>query len=364
MNKTSEAPAQLSTVKSKYDETKSGTDAALREADKPLDPKDQGTLEPDLPVSGEDLEKSLNKVKAFHTLSGMNSFELPMEGLENFMDSVKAGVQWLLRKAMDIFNWIADYVFNRVTTLRRRITRMKYSFNDNGIKLKDCRYPRSVVRLATRPNIPSSPDFAVKSVEAAQKFYNSMMSQQTQIASLTRAFPSDVTRAQLLNFSDSLVTSYVSGMGGKRVKDNVYEIAFPSGFQTMKAVSNPARGFNGFTLTEYFQTKVNPIIPESFVPSADTVQRLILKMDVCLMDVEKAHKSQRSFANNFKRSIQPLADGVKLYPEKSKEEILKYYRWLVNYQHKSVTIPLNYYLSVLSAAVDLVGSQIHPATNK
>ncbi|UPT53863.1 hypothetical protein [Vibrio phage phiKT1019] len=359
MNKTTEAPAQLSTVKSKYEDTKSGTDAALRAAEEPLDAKDQGETKSDLPVDGDDLERNMNKVKAFHALAGMKAFAEPIDGCESFMSTVKEGVIWLIRRASDILNWIIDFIFNRVSSLRRKITRMKYSFNDNGIRLKDTRYPRSIVRLADRPNIPSSPEFALKSIDAAQKLYNSMMGQQNQIASMTRAFPADVTRKQLLNFADALSTSYVSALGGNRVKPNIHEIHFPSGFQVMKAVINPDRGFNGFSLTEYFQPKVKPIIPDLFTPNADVVHRLILKMDVCLMDVEKAHKSQRSFANNFKRTVQPLADGVKNYPEKTKEEILKYYRWLINYQQKSVAIPLNYYLSVISAAIDLVGAQLH-----
>ncbi|AUR80979.1 hypothetical protein FDJ25_gp113 [Vibrio phage Aphrodite1] len=359
MNKTDAAKAQLSTVKSKYDQAKDGTNKALREADKPLDPKDQGTLESDLPVNADDLDKDMNNVKAFQTLSGLAGFSPKVDGNEGFMDTVKETVTWLLRRASDILNWVLDYTMNRVSSLRRKITRLKYSFNDNGIKLKDTSYPRSVIKLAVKPNIPSTPEFAVKTLDEAQRFYNRMMSQQTQIASLTRAFPSDITREQLLNFSDSLSTSYISGMGGKRVKDNLYEIHMPSGFQTIKAMSNPARGFNGFTLSEYFLAKISPVIPDTFTPSADVVQRLILKLDVCLMDVEKSHKSQRSFANNFKRTVQPLADGVKLYPEKTKDEILKYYRWLVNYQQKTVAIPLNYYLSVISASVDLCNAQVH-----
>ena len=350
------APPQLGTVKSKYEETKKSTDAALKAAEEPLDPKDEGKTESALPNDGEDFLQGANRTTTLYSLGGLNS--LLVTGNEGLVDSVKEGAAWLIRRVTDIFNWILDYTFNRVTSLRRKITRLKYAFNDNGIILRDVKYPRSVVRLTSTPNVPPTPEFALKTLESAEAFYTKCMRQQTQIASLTRAFPADVTRDQLLNFADSLANSYVNGMGGKKVKENLYEIEMPSGFQVLKCNIDRRRGFNGFGIAEYFQQRVNVKIPEHFTPSSDVVQRLILKADVYLMDIERVHKSQRSFANNFKRSLEPMVKGAKMYPEQAKAEIMKYYRWLINYQNKSVTIPLNYHLSVLSSCVDLAKVQI------
>ncbi|AGB07238.1 hypothetical protein [Vibrio phage VP4B] len=351
------APAQISTVKKKYEASKSGTDAALRDAKEPLDPKDQGDVKSELPNDGQDFKEQVGNSDALYSLGGLSS--LPVDGQESFMDTVKDTAEWLWKRAVDIFNMIVDYVYNRVATVRRRITRLKYLFNDHGVSLKECTYPGTITRLTSEINVPRTPDFALKTLEHAQKVYNTTMSQQNQITKVTRPFPPETTREQLLNFAESVSYSYTTALGGKKVKDNIYEIELPSGFQVMKSVINRKRGFNGFTLTEFFRPKIKIKVPENFIASAEIVQRLLLKADVLLMDVEKTHKSQRSFSNAFQRSVDPLKKSVRDYPPATKEELLKYYRWLVNYQHRTVTIPLNYYLSVISASVDLAKAQIH-----
>lgn len=351
------APAQISTIKEKYEGSKTGTDAALRAAKEPLDPKDQGSVKSELPNDDEDFKEHVANSDSLYSLGGLNS--LSVDGNESFMDNVKDGVEWLWKRAVDIFNMIVDYVYNRVATVRRRITRLKYTFNDHGVSLKECVYPGTITRLTSEVNVSRTPDFALKSLERAQKVYNICMSQQNQITNVTRTFPPETTREQLLNFAQSLSYSYTNAMGGKKVKDNVYEVELPTGFQVIKSVINRTRGFNGFTLTEFFRPKIKVNVPENFVASAEVVQRILLKADVLLMDVEKTHKSQRSFSNAFQRSVDPLKKSVRNYPAETKEELLKYYRWLVNYQHRTVSIPLNYYLSVISASVDLAKAQIH-----
>ncbi|UVD32095.1 hypothetical protein [Vibrio phage phiKT1028] len=357
LNQTGGAPAQISTVKDKYEETKDGTNKALRDAKEPLDPKDAGEVKSELPNDGDDFKESIGSTDSIYSLGGLNS--LPVDGCEGFVENAKAAVEWLWKRAVDIFNLIADYVYNRVSNIRRRITRLKHSFNDNGVSLKDAKYPASVVRLTSNPTVPRTPNFAIKSLEQAQEMYKKVMKQQDQINNLTRPLPPETTREQLLNFSESLSNSYVSALGGNKVKDHVYEVDMPTGFQVMKATSNRARGFNGFGLSEFFRPKIKVNIPESFIVSADVVQSILLKADVLLMDVEKVHKSQRSFSNKFKRSVDPLVSSVKNYPEKTREEITKFYRWLVNYQHRTISIPLNYYLSVISASIDLAKAQVH-----
>ncbi|BAW98294.1 hypothetical protein [Vibrio phage pTD1] len=351
------APAQISTIKSKYEESKAGTDKALRDAKEPLDPKDRGEVKSELPNDGDDFKESIGNTDSLYSLGGLNS--LPVDGNESFMDTVKSAAEWLWKRAVDLFNLIADYVYNRVANIRRRITRLKYSFNDNGVSLKDCVYPGTITRLSSEVTVPRTPNFALKSLESAQAMYKKVMSQQDQITKVTRSFPPSVTREQLLNFAESVSNSYCTTLGGKKVKDNVYEIDLPTGFQVIKSVINRGRGFNGFTLTDYFRPKIKVKIPETFIASAEVVQRLLLKADVLLMEVEEVHKSQRSFSNAFKRSVDPLKSSVKDYPEETKTEIIKYYRWLVNYQHRTISIPLNYYLSVISASVDLAKVQVH-----
>lgn len=352
-NKTG-APVQSDTVKERYEETKKSTDEVLKASKEPLDPKDAGETKSTIPMKDDDYAHDYNSNIRLYDLGGLNSYD----GNESFMQTVKHGVEWLIGRVEYILNWILDFVFNRVTSLRRNLTRLKYNFNDNGINLKPVKYPRTVTRLAQAPNVPKTPDFALKSMEDSEKLYTKCMGIQTQMASLVRTFGSDVTREQLLNFAESLSSSYVTGMGGRKVKDDLYEINFPTGFLNMKCFIDRRRGYNGFTLTEYYSQKVNIRVPTEFMPSADVVQRLILKADVHLMNIERVHKSQRSFANNFKASITPLKNGVRMYPEPVKEEILKYYRWLINYQNKSVNIPLNHHISVLSACVDLAKVQI------
>lgn len=357
------APTQLSSVKENYDHSKASTDKVLKESEKPLDPKDAGETKSEIPVDGDDLKQGYNKVQTIYSLGGLNS--LAIAGNEGFMDTVKDSVIWVIRRASDILEWLIEFCFNRIATIRRRITRLKRIYHANGLRLSDTKYPRSVVRLTSNVNVPKSPEFALKGLDDAQKVYRKVMEAQKTITRMTRSLPGDVSREQCLNLAEGLTVDYMKQIGDSKLDNNVYEVQLPTGFYRMKAVVNRSRGFNGMSLSNYVKSGVRIHIPESFTPNADIIQRLILKMDVYLMDIEEAHRSQRSFANNFKKSVHPLMDAGKGFDPESRKEALKYYRWLINFQHKSITLPLNYYLGVLSAAVDLASAQVRSGeTNK
>lgn len=357
------APAQLSSVKENYEQSKASTDKVLKESKEPLDPKDEGETKSNIPVDGDDLKQSYNKVQTIYSLGGLNC--LDVTGNEGLMDTVKDSAVWLFRRASDILEWLIEFCFNRIATIRRRITRLKRLYHANGLRLTDAQYPRSIARLTTTVNIPKSPEFALKGLDEAQKIYGKVMEAQKQITRMTCMLPPDVTRDQCVNLAEGLTVGYMTQIGGHRVKDDVYEANLPTGFYRLKATVNRNRGFNGMFLSTYVKSGIRIRIPDLFTPSADIIQRLILKMDVYVMDIEEAHRSQRSFAHNFKKSVRPLMDSTDTFSKEAQDNAMKYYRWLINFQHKSITLPLNYYLSALSAAIDLASAQVRVVeTNK
>lgn len=352
------------TVGDVYKETQASADKALEDTDYELEDKDTKPTTSNLGINAEsDVKYGYSTDRIY--VNGFNDFCVDgNESLDGFLETVKATIIYLLQKAEDFLEWIVEFIFNDVKVLRRRLQEIKRNYHAYGLRAKEQRYPASVVKLAQDVNIPANPAFAAKSIKAMQGVYKDAMDAQKFITKMTRALPDDTTREQVLNLADALMMNYTTSIKAKKVKDHHYVLDFPAGNLRINCYNNKEAGFKGISLTKSSNLALKYKVPEKFIPTSESVQQLILNMDMYILDIESVHRTQRSFVHNFKTSVRPFLSGISGYSKEAQEEIKKYYSWLISFQNKSVNLPLHYYISVIKAGIDLCESQIQILVNQ